>query len=165
MDNLLTISLDAHNADRNHHRRYEIRLGRDLFGDWTVCLLYGRVGRAGQLVRHSGADPERLRQVIQASLRRRLSAPKRIGCAYRLSGLSTADGIDVAFWLSGDALACFCEEGGWSIPPADLAGAGWRYASGQSVVYSSSSSSECASLCSGTGGPMISGSPLMISPW
>ncbi|HEY1270440.1 MAG TPA: WGR domain-containing protein [Gemmataceae bacterium] len=112
MDNLLTVSLEAHNAGRNHHRRYEIRLGRDLFGDWTVCLLYGRVGRAGQLVRHSGTDPERLRQVIHESLRRRLSAPKRIGCAYRLSGLSTADGIDVAFWLPGDTLACFREEGG-----------------------------------------------------
>ncbi len=116
MDNLLTISLEAHNADRNHHRRYEIRLGRDLFGDWTVCLLYGRVGRAGHLERHSGADPERLRQVIQESLRRRLSAPKRIGCAYRLSGLSTADGIDVAFWLPRDALAGFCEEGGVEHP-------------------------------------------------
>ncbi len=118
MDNLLTISLEAHNADLNHHRRYEIRLGRDLFGDWTVCLLYGRVGRAGQLVRHSGADPERLRQVIQESLYRRLSAPKRIGCAYRLSGLSTADGIDAAFWLPGDTLAYFCEEGGVEQPTA-----------------------------------------------
>jgi predicted DNA-binding WGR domain protein len=112
MDNLLTVSLEANNAGRNHHRRYEIRLGRDLFGDWTVCLLYGRVGRAGQLARHSGPDPERLRRVIHESLRRRLSAPKRIGCAYRLSGLSTADGIDVAFWLPGDTLACFREEGG-----------------------------------------------------
>lgn len=59
MDNLLTVSFQAHNAERNHHRRYEIRLGRDLFGDWTVCLLYGRMGRAGQMVRHSGPDPRR----------------------------------------------------------------------------------------------------------
>ncbi len=111
MDNLLTVSFQAHNAERNHHRRYEIRLGRDLFGDWTVCLLYGRMGRAGQMVRHTGPDPERLRQVIRASLHRRLTAPKRIGCAYTLLGITAADGIDVAFWLPGDTLACFRDRG------------------------------------------------------
>jgi predicted DNA-binding WGR domain protein len=111
MENLLTVSLEAHNAERNHHRRYEIRLGRDLFGDWTVCFLYGRMGRAGQMVRHSGPDPEQLRQAICASLRRRLTAPKRIGCAYTLRGLTVADGIDVAFWLPGDTLTCFRERG------------------------------------------------------
>jgi hypothetical protein len=106
MDNLLAVTLEAHHFARNHHRRYEIRLGRDLFGEWTVCLLYGRVGRAGQMVRYSDSDPERLRKVIRASLNRRLTAPKRIGCAYRLRELSAVEGIDVTFWLSGDALAC-----------------------------------------------------------
>jgi len=105
MDNLLTVSLEAHNAERNHHRRYEIRLGRDLFGDWTVSLLYGRVGRAGQVVRHAGSDPEPLRQVLRDSLRRRLTAPKRIGCAYALRELRAADDIDVAFWLPASILS------------------------------------------------------------
>jgi predicted DNA-binding WGR domain protein len=107
MDNLLTVSLEAHNTERNHHRRYEIRLGRDLFGDWTVCLLYGRMGRSGQMVRHSGPDPERLRQVIRASLCRRLSAPKRIGCEYTLRELNAAAGIDVEFWLPANTLSAF----------------------------------------------------------
>lgn len=107
MDNLLTVSFEAHNADRNHHRRYEIRLGRDLFGEWTVALLYGRMGRGGQEVRHAGSDVERLRKIIRESLRRRLSAPKRIGCAYRLRGLNAGDGIDVDFWLPADALTGF----------------------------------------------------------
>jgi hypothetical protein len=79
MENLLIVSFKAHNADRNHHRRSEIRLGRNLFGDWTVTLLYGRAGRGGQEERHAGSDTERLRQVVRESLRRRLSAPKRIG--------------------------------------------------------------------------------------
>jgi predicted DNA-binding WGR domain protein len=107
MDNLLTLSLEAHNDDRNHHRRYEIRLGRDLFGDWTVCLLYGRTGRGGQIVCHSGPDPERVRKVVQESLRRRLSAPKRIGCAYTLREFTAAGGIDVAFWLPASILSAF----------------------------------------------------------
>jgi hypothetical protein len=107
MDNLLTVSLEAHNAERNHHRRYEIRLGRDLFGVWTVCLLYGRMGQAGQVVRHSGPDPERLREVIRASLRRRLTAPMRLGCAYTLRELNAAAGIDVEFWLPANTLSAF----------------------------------------------------------
>ncbi len=118
MDNLLTVSLEAHNAERNHHRRYELRLGRDLFGDWTVCLLYGRIGRGGQMVRHSGPDPERLRKVVKESLRRRLSAPKRIGCCYQLSGLSACSDIDMGFWLPAEALAAFT---------ASSAGEGSRY--------------------------------------
>lgn len=32
MDNLLYLCFEAHNPARNHHRRYEVRLGRDLFG-------------------------------------------------------------------------------------------------------------------------------------
>lgn len=107
MDNLLSVTFEAHNDQRNHHRRYEIRLGRDLFGEWTVALRYGRTGRGGQEVRHSAANSEQLRKVIRESLRRRLSAPKRIGCAYRLKELSVADGVDVGFWLPESALFAF----------------------------------------------------------
>ncbi|MGH8010452.1 MAG: WGR domain-containing protein [Candidatus Binatia bacterium] len=105
MENLLSVTFEAHNDQRNHHRRYEIRLGRDLFGEWTVALLYGRTGRGGQEVRHSAADSEQLRKVIRESLRRRLSAPRRIGCAYRLKELSAADGVDVRFWLPANSLS------------------------------------------------------------
>jgi hypothetical protein len=76
-------------------------------GEWTVSLLYGRTGRGGQEVRHAGSDAERLRRVIRESLIRRLSAPKRIGCSYRLTGLNAAKGIDVDFWLSADTLSGF----------------------------------------------------------
>jgi WGR domain-containing protein len=107
MDNLLSVTFEAHNDERNHHRRYEIRLGRDLFGEWTVALSYGRTCRGGQEVRHSAADPERLRKMIRESLQRRLSAPKRIGCAYRLKEMSATDGVDVGFWLPEGALSAF----------------------------------------------------------
>jgi len=104
MDNLLTVSFEAHNDGRNHHRRYEIRLGRDLFGEWTVALSYGRTGQGGQELRYSGTDVDGLRKVIRESLRRRLAAPKRIGCAYRMRELAAADDIDVGFWLPMDTL-------------------------------------------------------------
>jgi predicted DNA-binding WGR domain protein len=83
MDNLLSVTFEAHNDERNHHRRYEVRLGRDLFGQWCVSLIYGRAGRAGQVVRHSGADLDFARKVISDSLRRRLSAPRRLGVSVR----------------------------------------------------------------------------------
>lgn len=105
MDNLLSVTFEAHNDQRNHHRRYEIRIGRDLFGVWTVAFCYGRTGRGGQEVVYSGANSEPLRKVIRDSLRRRMSAPRRIGCAYRLMELSASDAFDVKSWLPMEALA------------------------------------------------------------
>ncbi len=105
MDNLLSVTFEAHNDQRNHHRRYEIRLGRDLFGVWTVAFRYGRTRRGGQEVVHSGADSDQLRKVIRDSLRRRMSAPRRIGCAYRLKELSASEGVDPGLWLPMDRLA------------------------------------------------------------
>lgn len=107
MDNLLSVSFEAHNVERNHHRRYEIRVGRDLFDDWTVSLSYGRMGRRGQEVRHAGSDRDQLQRVIRESLRRRLSAPRRIGCSYELKGLSAAQGVDVGVWLPTDLMTRF----------------------------------------------------------
>ena len=105
MDNLLSVTFEAHNAERNHHRRYEVRLGRDLFGEWTVSLIYGRTGRGGQEVRYSSAEANGLRKVIRECLQRRLSAPKRIGCNYRMKEMSAAEGVDLGFWLPPDTLA------------------------------------------------------------
>ena len=105
MDNLSSVTFEAHNQERNHHRRYEIRLGRDLFGEWTVSFIYGRTGRGGQEVRHSGADANGLRKVIRECLRRRLSAPVRIGCKYRMKEMNAADSVDVGFWLPVDSLS------------------------------------------------------------
>ena len=48
MDNLLTLALEAHNAEKNHHRRYQVTLGRDLLDHWTVAIRYGRTGQAGR---------------------------------------------------------------------------------------------------------------------
>jgi len=107
MDSLLSVSFEAHNDDRNHHRRYEVRLGRDLFGEWTVALRYGRTGRGGQEVRYSAVDPEPLRKLIRASLHRRLSAPRRIDCAYSLKEVTAAAGVNVSYWLPADCLAAF----------------------------------------------------------
>jgi predicted DNA-binding WGR domain protein len=107
MDNLLTVAFEAHNAEKNHHRRYQITIGRDLLDDWTVSIRYGRTGQGGQQKRFASPKAEDMRQVISERLRRRLSATRRIGCAYRLTSLDMAEGFDSAAWLPGEVMARF----------------------------------------------------------
>jgi hypothetical protein len=107
MDNLLSVSFEAHHAESNHHRRYQVTLGRDLLDAWTVAIVYGRAGQAGREIRFASPQPETMKAVIRDRLRRRLSAPRRIGCPYHLTALSCAPGFDAAAWLPGDVMASF----------------------------------------------------------
>ncbi len=104
MDDLLRISLEAHNPERNHHRRYEISVGRDLFGDWTVTIRFGRAGSPLRSLRFGGADEEAMRRLVRERLLRRVSAPRRIGCAYRPREIAAAQGIVVGVWLPPSVL-------------------------------------------------------------
>jgi predicted DNA-binding WGR domain protein len=112
MDNLLAIAFEAHHVEKNHHRRYQVTLGRDLLDDWTVAIRYGRTGQGGREMHFASPQPEDMRAVIRDRLRRRLSAPKRIGCPYRLASFSAAPGFDATAWLPGDVMARFFEAGG-----------------------------------------------------
>jgi predicted DNA-binding WGR domain protein len=103
MENLLTIALEAHNDDLNHHRRYEITVGRDLLDDWTLSIRYGRVGAGYQTQNFAGKDEDQIRAIIRERLRRRRSAPKRIGCAYRVTKLDAVAEFDAAAWLPDDS--------------------------------------------------------------
>jgi hypothetical protein len=107
MENLLAVSFEAHNIEKNHHRRYNVTVGRDLFGYWTVSIRYGRTGHLGRELRYAGSQAEDLRAIVRDRLRRRLSAPRRIGCSYRLAAFNTAPGIETAFWLPADIMARF----------------------------------------------------------
>ena len=107
MENLLKVSFEAHNDEKNHHRRYEVTVGRDLFGCWTLATRYGRTGNSGRELRFSGSETGELRTIIRDRLLRRLSAPNRIGCPYRLAGFNAAPGVDTSFWLLADIVAQF----------------------------------------------------------
>ncbi len=107
MDNLLTVAFEARHPGRNHHRRYEVAVGRDLLDDWTVTVRYGRIGQGGQVRQYASSNAEEMRTVIRERLRRRLSAPKRIGCPYRLAAFSSAPGFDAGDWLPDDVMARF----------------------------------------------------------
>ncbi len=111
MENLLELCLEAHNPIANHHRRYAVCVGKDLFGEWTVIFRYGRTGRGGQEVRYGSADPAFLRSLIRKSLRRRLSAPRRIGCQYALTRLCATEKAVLDAWLPAEVLSQFRNSG------------------------------------------------------
>ena len=82
MEENFYLRMEAHNPERNHHRRYEFELCKDLFGIWTLIIRYGRVGRAGQSQTFSSEDKSELENLIQSRIKRRAGAEKRIGCRY-----------------------------------------------------------------------------------
>lgn len=104
MFDLLTIALEAHSDERNHHRRYEVSVGRDLLGDWVVTVRYGRVGKPLRELRYGSTSIDTAREVVNDRLKQRVSAPKRIGCAYQLRGFNTATDFDRA-WVPASVLA------------------------------------------------------------
>lgn len=79
----LPVELQAIDAARNIHRRYAIRMSRDLFGQFVVEAGWGRIGTPGRLKRRSFSDRAAAERHVEALLRRRRSAPGRIGVAYR----------------------------------------------------------------------------------
>src|SRR5262249_7778057 len=107
MDNLLSLAFEAYNIEQNHHRHYAVTLGRDLLDHWTVANRDGRTGQAGQDRRYADDDAKAIQAIIRDRLRRRLSAPRRIGCAYPLAAYSAAPGFDAAAWLPGEVMARF----------------------------------------------------------
>lgn len=107
MDNLLRVVLAAEHFELNHHRRYEITISYDLLDHWMVSVRYGRIGQWGREERFASRDADQIRAVIRERLQMRLSAPRRIGCPYRLVSLTAGPGYDPAAWLPNDLIDRF----------------------------------------------------------
>jgi predicted DNA-binding WGR domain protein len=76
--------LDARSPAHRCHRAYEIAVSTDLFGAWLVEMTYGRIGTFGRVKSRSFSTAEAAAAEVKACLRKRASAPRRIGVAYRL---------------------------------------------------------------------------------
>lgn len=81
------ICLEAISAERNIARRYSVALSRDLFGASIVEFAWGRIGTKGQERAVSFNCDDEASCFASQLLRRRASAPKRIGVAYRKASL------------------------------------------------------------------------------
>ena len=112
----LSIRLEARSAAHRCYRAYAIDVATDLFGAWLVDMSYGRIGTIGRSKIRSFATIEDAQDEVRACLRKRATAPRRIGVAYHVHRVDrnerwTEPGFD-------DRLR------GWFPPAADAASTG-----------------------------------------
>ena len=77
------IDLEAIDEDRNVRRSYSITASPDLFGQIIVELRWGRIGRRGRTMILSFHCPQAAAKFVSRTLKRRATAEKRLGVAYR----------------------------------------------------------------------------------
>ena len=77
------LELLAVDHERNIARRYAVELSEDLFGVHVLETAWGRVGGWTAAKRVSFADRRDADRVVAGHLRRRATAERRIGVAYR----------------------------------------------------------------------------------
>jgi predicted DNA-binding WGR domain protein len=118
----LCIKLAASSPDHRCHRAYEIAVSADLFGAWLVEMRYGRIGTAGREKVRSFATISEAAAQVTACLRKRASAPRRIGVAYRVHSTDRATawvqpGLDerMSQWFGGSP-----SQNGGKAGPAQL---------------------------------------------
>jgi hypothetical protein len=80
-------TLEARDPDLGRFRSYHLEAGTDLVGHWLVEVTYGRIGTRGRIIRYVAEDEAEARKLVRESLRRRSSAKRRIGVAYRFRQL------------------------------------------------------------------------------
>jgi predicted DNA-binding WGR domain protein len=83
--------LEASDPERNIHRAYSLAYGQDLFGNWVVETTYGRIGGKGRTIVTVANNEDEALNYVQKALKRRQSAPKRIGVAYKIRTLGNSD--------------------------------------------------------------------------
>ena len=87
MNEKFHIKLEAKNPEKGNFRSYAIDAGPDLFGHWEIEVSYGRIGRRGRSVTYSAPDDVAAATIIRQCLKKRSSAPKRIGVPYKVREL------------------------------------------------------------------------------
>jgi predicted DNA-binding WGR domain protein len=80
----LHIRLEARSLARRCHRAHEVAVSADLFGAWLVEMSYGRIGALGRTKTRSFRSADDAAAQVKTCLRKRASAPRRIGVAYRV---------------------------------------------------------------------------------
>lgn len=105
MTAVMHLALEAHDASRNVHRRYEVEVGDDLFGELLVVVRFGRAGSRLRALRFGGLSKEDAVSVVRARLRRRMAAHRRVGCAYRLCDDSILPVEGVGEWMPPELLS------------------------------------------------------------
>jgi predicted DNA-binding WGR domain protein len=80
----ITVVLRACDPALNRRRSWAVEAGLDLFGDWTARVSFGRIGGRGRMIWRAFASEESARDFVRKGLRRRRSAVRRCGVAYKV---------------------------------------------------------------------------------
>ena len=91
---LLSMVLHARNPQKNVARAYTLHVGSNLFGEIEVVTTYGRIGARGCSKTYPCASQDEALKRVKMILKRRLSAPKRIGVHYHVVDYSTDQKIE-----------------------------------------------------------------------
>jgi hypothetical protein len=84
----IAIELQAKDVGANCLRAWRIKAGPDLFGVWVATVRFGRIGMADRMLGYQFASEADVRSFVHAKLRRRGTAKRRIGVAYRVIAAS-----------------------------------------------------------------------------
>jgi hypothetical protein len=84
----IAIELQAKDVDANRLRAWRIEAGPDLFGVWVTTVRFGRIGAADRALGYQFASEAEVRAFVRTRLRRRGTAKRRIGVAYRVIAAS-----------------------------------------------------------------------------
>lgn len=77
------VQLVAKDPARNIFRQWRMESSLDLFGQWTIRVTFGRIGRNGHSLQKTFDSEAEACRYYRAALRRRATAPRRIGIAYQ----------------------------------------------------------------------------------
>ncbi|MCB9918590.1 MAG: WGR domain-containing protein [Planctomycetes bacterium] len=105
----LYLALEAHNPARGAHRRYEVDVAEDLFGELMVVISFGRAGAKLRQMRFGGLSEAEAIRLVRSRLRRRLSAPRRAGCSYYLCQESVMTAAERRRWVPCEIAAVACD--------------------------------------------------------
>jgi hypothetical protein len=88
MSDDIAIELQAKDVDANRLRAWRIEAGPDLFGVWVTTVRFGRIGMGDRTLGYQFASEAEVRAFVRIRLRRRGTAKRRIGVAYRVIAAS-----------------------------------------------------------------------------
>ena len=104
----IKVVLRACDPSLNRFRSWSVEAGLDLFGNWTARVAFGRIGSRGRVISREFASEEDVHAFVRKGLRRRRSAIRRAGVAYRVVEASpdvppviTGVGLE---WAAGNRL-------------------------------------------------------------
>lgn len=96
---LFHLRLRAQDTEKNRDRDYEIFVSKILFGFLGLTIAFGRHGARGSFKNYIFETKEEAQRFVHKILQKRLTAPQRIGCSYRLVSAYISKEETSSLWM------------------------------------------------------------------